>query len=98
MTHHEFEQAAEADLDQAWYGELDGEQTAPCSELAGFCSALRVTTGDVEVVKHALTTSFSIVKLHGSTMLRNRQYQFEKKAFTTVVEAVGTANDNAKLV
>ena len=56
------------------------------------------STGDVEEVKHALTASFSIVKLHDSTMLRNRQYHFEKKAFTPVVEAVGTANDNAKLV
>ena len=50
LTASEVEDYQDAQLDQAWFGEIDGEQTAPCAELAALYWGLKLTEGDTMFV------------------------------------------------
>ena len=50
LTTNDHVQADRASLQEAWYGDVDGKQTAATVELAALWRALSLTTGDVTIV------------------------------------------------
>ena len=50
LTTNDYTQAATAQIHEAWYGDVDGKQTAATGELAALWRALSLTTGAATIV------------------------------------------------